>query len=67
MTSASDEDFADDEYSSFMDEYAEHMQHMAARERLQEFPGRIPARKKRDSINSSEQPRKSRVSTPLFD
>lgn len=33
---------------------------MAARERLQEFPGRIPPRKKRDMINA--QPRKSRVS-----
>lgn len=63
LTSASDEDFDADEMA-FIDEYEEHMQYMAARERLQEFPGRIPPRKKRDSIsNSNEQPRKSRVST----
>lgn len=37
---------------------------MAERERLQEFTGRIPERKKRDSVN--RQPRKSRVSTNLI-
>lgn len=60
MTSASDEDEFDDEHPIY-DDYEEHMQYMAARERLQEFPGRIPPRKKRESINT--QPRKSRVST----
>lgn len=62
MTSASDEDDYDDEQPLY-DDYEEHMQYMAARERLQEFPGRIPPRKKRNSINA--QPRKFRVSFRL--
>lgn len=49
---------------AFIDEYEEHMHYMAARERLQEFPGRIPQRKKRDSINSNTQ--KTRVSKQQF-
>lgn len=57
LTSASDEDDYDDDFYPIYDDYPE-------RDRLQLFPGRIPPRKKRDSINS--QPRKSRVSK-LFD
>lgn len=60
LTSASDEDDYDEDVHPLYDDYEEHMQYMAARERLQEFPGRIPPRKKRDMINA--QPRKSRVS-----
>lgn len=60
MTSASDEDDYDDE-DYLHDDYEEHMQYMAARERFPEFAGRIPPRKKRDS-NSNGQPRKTRVS-----
>lgn len=59
LTSASDEDDYDDEQPLY-DDYEEHMQYMAARERLPEYTGRIPPRKKRDTINA--QPRKSRVS-----
>lgn len=59
LTSASDEENYEEEQPLY-DDYEEHMQYMAARERLQEFPGRIPPRKKRDTINT--QPRKSRVS-----
>lgn len=61
MTSASDDDDYDDEVHPFYDDYEEHTQYVATRDRLPEFPGRIPPRKKRDTINS--QPRKSRVST----
>lgn len=59
LTSASDEDDYDDDVHPFYDDY-DVTQHMAERERLQEFSGRIPERKKRDSAN--RQPRKSRVS-----
>lgn len=62
LTSASDDDDYDEDVH---DDYEEHMQYMAARERLQEFPGRIPPRKKRDTINSP--PPKSRVSRTLFE
>lgn len=57
LTSASDED--DDDVHPLYDDY-DVSQHMAERERLQEFAGRIPDRKKRDTVN--RQPRKSRVS-----
>lgn len=63
LTSASDEDEYDDDIHPFYDDF-DVSQHMAERERLQEFTGRIPERKKRDSVN--RQPRKSRVSTQKF-
>lgn len=44
------------------DDYEEHMQYMAARERLQEFPGRIPPRKKRNQSNANNDTRKAKVS-----
>lgn len=58
LSSASDED--DDDEHTLYDDY-DVTQHMAERDRLQEFTGRIPERKKRDSTN--RQPRKSRVSS----
>lgn len=57
LTSSSDDDDYDDDVHPLYDDFEEFM---AARERLQEFPGRIPPGKKRASNNS--QPRKSRVS-----
>jgi len=62
LTSASDEDDFEDDASPLFDDYEEHMQYMAARERLQEFPGRIPPRKKRDQANTSnnQQTRKAK-------
>lgn len=62
MNSASDEEDDDDEYPFYDDYESQHMRYMAARERLQEFPGRIPPRKKRDAIDTKTAPRKSRVS-----
>lgn len=65
LTSASDEEdwSGEDESAPMFDDYEEHMQYMAARERLQEFPGRIPPRKKRDHTNNSNaQTRRTRVS-----
>lgn len=59
LNSTSDED-DDDEYPIYQD-YNEHMQY---RERLQEFPGRIPQRKKKDTAEITAPPRKSRVSPP---
>lgn len=59
LTSASDEDEYDDDIHPLYDDY-DVTQHMAERERLQEFSGRIPERKKRNTNN--RQPRKSRVS-----
>lgn len=64
MNSASDEEDDEDEFP--IDEYELHLQYMAARERLQEFPGRIPPRKKKDAITARTQPRKSRVSQSIF-
>lgn len=58
LSSASDEE---DGYT--MDEdFSEHLHYMAARERLQEFSGRIPPRKKKET-SSSQPEKKSRVST----
>lgn len=62
LTSASDEDEYDDDVHPFYDDY-DVTQHMAERERLQEFSGRIPERKKRDTVR---QLRKSRVSSKMF-
>lgn len=63
LTSASDEDDFEDDASPLFDDYDDHLHYMAARERLQEFPGRIPPRKKRDqTTNSNTVPRKARVS-----
>ncbi|XP_055301517.1 cell death protein hid [Sitodiplosis mosellana] len=56
LTSASDEDDYDDEQPSY-DDYEE--RYIAPREHLPEFSGRIPPRKKRDTINA-QQPRKAR-------
>lgn len=58
LNSTSDED-EDDDYPIYQD-YNEHMQY---RERLQEFPGRIPPRKKKETAEANTPPRKSRVST----
>lgn len=64
LTSASDEEDFEDDASPLFDDYEEHLQYMAARERLQEFPGRIPPRKKRDQTsNTNDQTRKTRVSS----
>lgn len=64
MNSTSDDDDDEDETYPIYTEYDEHMQYMAARERLEEFSGRIPPRKKKNSaINTNSQQRKSRVST----
>lgn len=57
LNSASDDE---DDYPIY-DDFDEHMQYMAARERLQEFPGRIPARKKKETTSAKPQ-RKQRVS-----
>lgn len=66
LTSASDEEYEDDIVPLF-DDYEEHMQYMAARERLQEFPGRIPPRKKRNQSNANNDSRKAKVSkTQIF-
>lgn len=62
LNSASDEDEDDEDVPTY-DDYAEHLQYMAERDRLQEFPGRIPPRKKKDVANGKVQPRKARVST----
>lgn len=59
LSSTSDEDDYDDDVHPLYDDY-DVTQHMAERERLQEFSGRIPERKKRDKTN--RQPPKSRVS-----
>lgn len=66
LTSASDEDDFDDDVAPLFDDYEEHMQYMAARERLQEFPGRIPQRKKRNQSNANNQTRKAKVSTTFL-
>lgn len=58
LNSTSDED-EDDDYPIYQD-YNEHMQY---RDRLQEFPGRIPPRKKKETTEANTPPRKSRVST----
>lgn len=60
LNSASDEE---DGYPVDED-FDEHLHYMAARERLQEFPGRIPQRKKKETSSQSE--KKSRVSTSFF-
>lgn len=64
LTSASDDDDYDEDVHPIYDDQEEHRQYIPARDHLPEFPGRIPPRKKRDTINS--QPRKSRVSTLQF-
>lgn len=58
LNSTSDEYDDDDDYP-FYEDYNQHMQY---RDGLQEFPGRIPPRKKRESTEANTPPRKSRVS-----
>lgn len=57
LNSASDDD--EDGSVPIYDDYEEYMQF---REGLQEFPGRIPPRKKKEANQTKTQPRKSRVS-----
>lgn len=55
LNSTSDED--DDE-----DIYQDMHEHMVYRNTLQEFSGRIPQRKKKETTEANTSPRKSRVS-----
>lgn len=60
------EDECSSEFESSFEEFDEHLNFMAARERLQEFQGRVPQRKKKKEVPVKPIKTKSKVSRTLY-